>query len=73
MLKIEGEVTVLVVVFQGVIESVYVYQDSESAEEEFYRETFIRWSDMLFRAKKESAEAILGNYAGTMLFDVEVE
>jgi len=73
MLSVTGEVTVLVVMYQGVIESVYVYQDSERAEEEFYRETFITWSDMLSRAKKESAEAILGDYVGTMLFDAELE
>jgi len=73
MLMIEGEVTVLVVVYQGKIENVYVYGNSHHAKEGFWRETMITWSDMLFRAKKESAESILGDYAGTMLFDAEVE
>lgn len=76
MLEIIGEVTVLVTMYQGIIDSVCVYQDSDAAEDAFRLHTAVTWQEYLYRTGhgvREDAEMILGDTAGTMLYEVDLE
>ena len=72
MLQFKGDVDVLVIMYQGVIDGVEVYFDELEALQAFERETGMLWPEYLRRTKTEDIEAVLGGVAGTRLYVTEV-
>ena len=66
-------VNLVVIMFQGNIEDVKVFKDSGDAEKFFTEqtgETYERYSE---RLKDEDTDTILGNYAGSNIWELKIE
>lgn len=66
-------VNVVIIMWQGVIEDVKVFWNPAIAEGFFATSTNVAWSDFKSRIETEDSETILGNYAGSNIWELKIE
>ena len=66
-------VNVVVIMFQGNIEEVKVVWRNEGAYQFFQEKTGVAWAEFSRRCENQDSETILGNYAGSNIWETELE
>ena len=66
-------VNVVIIMWQGLIEDVKVFKESKPAEDFFTKETDVAWSEFMARHDTEDSETILADYAGSNIWEVNLE
>ena len=66
-------VNVVIIMWQGSIEDVKVFRESQAAEGFFTTETKVAWSEFKARIETEDSENILADYAGSNIWESKLE
>jgi hypothetical protein len=66
-------VNVVIIMWQGVIEDIAVFNKESDAFEFFKKETEVSYEEYKSRIKEVDTETILGDYAGSNIYEVKVE
>lgn len=66
-------VNVVVLLWQGVIQDVAVYKDEADAFAFWEEETGVPYEEFKERAKTDDSEDILGDYAGSNIWELSIK
>ena len=59
--------------FQGLVEEVKAFKDEGKAAEWFQKYTDVSFEEYQTRSSTQDSETILADYAGSMIYEVELE
>ena len=65
-------INVVVIMYQGVIEDVKAFRDETDAFHFFEQETGVAWTEFKERIEKEDTEMVLGDYAGSNIWEINI-
>ena len=65
---------VVVILWQGCVEDIAAFNQESGATKFFGQETHVPWEEYTKRrCEKEDAETILGDYAGTNIWELNIQ
>ena len=68
-----GQVNVVIIMWQGLIEDVAGFKDEADAFRFFQKETSVSYEEFKKRSETEDSENILADYAGSNIWEADVK
>jgi hypothetical protein len=65
-------INIVIIVYQGLIEDVQAFRDETRAFRFFEQETGVAWTEFKERCDKEDTETLLGDYAGSNIWEIKI-